>query len=63
MRVETNFLLTTSLVVLASFAAVPAQAVDVEATSVVEAVTVYPDGASVTRAVTVEMPSGTTRWS
>jgi len=58
MRVETNFLLTTSLVVLASFAAVPAQAVDVEATSVVEAVTVYPDGASVTRAVTVEMPSG-----
>jgi uncharacterized protein (TIGR02231 family) len=58
MRVDTNFLLTTSLVVLASLAAVPARAADVEATSVVEAVTVYPDGASVTRAITVELPGG-----
>jgi uncharacterized protein (TIGR02231 family) len=58
MRIATNRLLATSMVVLASLAAMPAEAANVEATSVVEAVTVYPDGASVTRAVTVELPSG-----
>jgi uncharacterized protein (TIGR02231 family) len=58
MRIDSNLPLTTGLVVLASLAAMPVNAATVEATSVVEAVTVYPDSASVTRAVTVELPGG-----
>ena len=58
MRIDTNLLLTRGLVVLALIAAMPAKAANLEATSVVEAVTVYPDGASVTRAVAVELPGG-----
>src|SRR5438477_4709120 len=58
MRIATNYFLMTSLVVFAWLAAVHARAATVEATSVVEAVTVYPDGASVTRAVTLELPGG-----
>jgi uncharacterized protein (TIGR02231 family) len=53
-----NCLLTTSLVALTAFAAVPARAADVDATSAVEAVTVYPDGASVTRTVTADVTAG-----
>ena len=58
MRIVTNRFVTTSLVVLAAFASMEARAANVEATSVVDAVTVYPDGASVTRAVTVDLASG-----
>ena len=58
MRTIANGLVTTSLVVVAAFAAVPAQAADVDATSAVDAVTVYPDGASVTRVITLDLPSG-----
>lgn len=58
MRIATRCLVTTSLVAFASLAAMQARAASVEATSVVEAVTVYPDGATVTRAVTVELPGG-----
>jgi len=47
-----------ALVVLTTFAATRAEAADVEAASAVDAVTVYPDGASVTRVVTVELPAG-----
>jgi uncharacterized protein (TIGR02231 family) len=53
-----NNLVETDLVLLTAFAAAPAQAVDVEATSVIDAVTVYPDGASVTRVITLDLPSG-----
>ncbi|MES2196841.1 MAG: mucoidy inhibitor MuiA family protein [Pseudomonadota bacterium] len=53
-----NILVTTSLVALASLAAMPAQAADIETTSAVDAVTVYPDGASVTRVITLDLPSG-----
>jgi uncharacterized protein (TIGR02231 family) len=53
-----NRLVTTSLVVFAALAAMPARAADIEATSAVDAVTVYPDGASVTRAITADLPSG-----
>ncbi|MDB5584392.1 MAG: hypothetical protein JWR80_9568 [Bradyrhizobium sp.] len=53
-----NILVTTGLVALASLAAMPAQAVDIEASSAVDAVTVYPDGASVTRLITLDLPSG-----
>jgi uncharacterized protein (TIGR02231 family) len=50
--------LVASLVVFTALAAMQAKAADVEATSAVDAVTVYPDGASVTRAITVDLPSG-----
>jgi uncharacterized protein (TIGR02231 family) len=59
MRVIANYLVTTtSLVVLAGLAAMPAQAADLEAKSSVDAVTVYPDGASVTRVIALDLPGG-----
>src|SRR5438874_7609919 len=58
MRLIANSLITTSLVVLTALAAVPAQAADVDATSAVDAVTVYPDGASVTRIISLDLPAG-----
>ena len=58
MRTIANSLVTTSLVVLAALAAVPARAADLDATSAVDAVTVYPDGASVTRVITLDLPAG-----
>jgi uncharacterized protein (TIGR02231 family) len=58
MRNVANRLVTTSLVTFAAFAAMPAKAANVEATSVVDTVIVYPDGASVTRAITVDLPAG-----
>jgi uncharacterized protein (TIGR02231 family) len=58
MHIVPRRLVTTSLVVFASFAAMQAKAANVEATSAVDAVTVYPDGASITRAIMVEIPGG-----
>jgi uncharacterized protein (TIGR02231 family) len=58
MHIVAARLVTTSLVVFASFAAIQAKAADVEAASAVDAVTVYPDGATITRAITVEIPGG-----
>jgi len=58
MRLLANSLVTTSLVVLTALATMPAQAANVEATSSVDAVTVYPDGASVTRVIAVDLPAG-----
>jgi uncharacterized protein (TIGR02231 family) len=58
MRLIANSLVTTSLVVLAAFAAGAAQAADVDATSAVDAVTVYPDSASVTRVIALDLPAG-----
>src|SRR5471030_289714 len=58
MRLIANSLVTTSLVVVAALAAVPARAADVDASSVVDAVTVYPDGASVTRAISADIAAG-----
>ena len=55
-----NILATTSLVAFAALAALPAQAADLEANSAVDAVTVYPDGASVTRVITLDLPAGDT---
>jgi uncharacterized protein (TIGR02231 family) len=54
----TNRVVMTSIIVLAAFATARAEAADVEAASAVDAVTVYPDGASVTRVVTVDLPAG-----
>ncbi|WP_454624776.1 mucoidy inhibitor MuiA family protein [Bradyrhizobium cenepequi] len=58
MRLIANCLVTTSLVLLTGLAALPARAADVDASSAVDAVTVYPDGASVTRVITLDLPSG-----
>ena len=58
MRIIANSLVTTSLVVVAVFAAVQAQAADLDAASAVDAVTVYLDGASVTRVIAVDIPAG-----
>jgi uncharacterized protein (TIGR02231 family) len=58
MPIVRNSLVTTSLVVFTALAAMQAQAANVEAASAVEAVTVYPDGASVTRAITADISAG-----
>ena len=58
MRVIANCLVTTSLVALAALAAMPAQAANLEASSSIDTVTVYPDGASVTRVIAVDLPAG-----
>jgi uncharacterized protein (TIGR02231 family) len=58
MRLIANCLVTTSLVVVAALAAAPARAADVDASSTVDAVTVYPDGASITRLITLDLPPG-----
>ncbi|MGB8397548.1 DUF4140 domain-containing protein, partial [Bradyrhizobium sp.] len=58
MRMIANSLVTASLVLATAFAALPAQAADLDVTSAVDAVTVYPDGASVTRVIALDLPSG-----
>jgi uncharacterized protein (TIGR02231 family) len=58
MRMIANGLVTTSLVLVAAVAASQARAADLDATSTVDAVTVYPDGASVTRLIALDLPSG-----
>ena len=58
MRSIANYLASTSLVLVMAFAAMPARAADLDATSAIDAVTVYPDGASVTRVITLDLPSG-----
>ena len=58
MRTLANSLLTTSLAVVAALPSCRRMAADLDVASTVDAVTVYPDGASVTRVVTVDLPSG-----
>ena len=58
MRMIANSLVTSGLVLVAAFAVAEVQAADLDATSAVDAVTVYPDGASVTRVITVDLPAG-----
>ena len=58
MRTIANHLVTTSLVVLTAFVALPAGAADLDVSSAVDAVTVYPDGASVTRVITLDLQAG-----
>src|SRR6201995_2291913 len=59
MRLISNYLATTSIVLVA-FAATPAIAADLDAASAIDAVIVYPDGASVTRVISLDLPSGDT---
>jgi uncharacterized protein (TIGR02231 family) len=58
MRLLSNYLATTSLVMLAALATTPLRAADLDATSAIDAVTVYPDGASVTRVISLDLPAG-----
>src|ERR1700746_1740928 len=51
-------LATTSLVLATALVGARAQAADIDANSAIDAVTVYPDGASVTRVITVDLASG-----
>ncbi|MGY3529753.1 MULTISPECIES: mucoidy inhibitor MuiA family protein [Bradyrhizobium] len=58
MRKITNCLVTTSLVLAGALVAGPLHAANLDAASQVDAVTVYPDGASVTRLITLDLPAG-----
>jgi uncharacterized protein (TIGR02231 family) len=58
MRLLADSLVTTCLVVLTALATMPAQAANMEATSSIDAVTVYPDGATATRIIAVDLPGG-----
>jgi len=49
---------TTSLALVTAFVALPALAADIDAASAIDAVLVYPDGASVTRVINVDLPAG-----
>jgi hypothetical protein len=62
MRLIANSLVTTSLVVVAALATEPVQAADLNAISAVDAVTVYPDGASVTRVIQLDFLRVTPQW-
>ncbi|MCP3472779.1 mucoidy inhibitor MuiA family protein [Bradyrhizobium sp. CCGUVB1N3] len=58
MRTIAKSLATTSLVLVTAAIALPSWAADLDATSAIDAVTVYPDGASVTRVITLDLPPG-----
>ncbi|UGY17485.1 mucoidy inhibitor MuiA family protein [Bradyrhizobium septentrionale] len=58
MRKIANCLVTTSLVLAGALVAEPLHAANLDAASQVDAVTVYPDGASVTRVITLDLPAG-----
>ena len=58
MRKIANCLVTTSLVLAGALVAGPLHAASLDAASQVDAVTVYPDGASVTRVITLDLPAG-----
>jgi uncharacterized protein (TIGR02231 family) len=51
-------LATTSLVLATALIGARAEAADIDANSAIDAVTVYPDGASVTRVINVDLPAG-----
>ncbi|WP_439358642.1 mucoidy inhibitor MuiA family protein [Bradyrhizobium sp. DASA03007] len=58
MRIIAKYLATTSLVLVTSAVAVPSWAADVDAKSAIDTVTVYPDGATVTRVISLDLASG-----
>ncbi|MBC9881431.1 mucoidy inhibitor MuiA family protein [Bradyrhizobium sp. INPA01-394B] len=58
MRTIARCLATTSLVLVTAAFASPSWAADVDATSAIDTVTVYPDGATVTRVMTIDLASG-----
>ncbi|TYL97005.1 mucoidy inhibitor MuiA family protein [Bradyrhizobium rifense] len=58
MRTIAKCLATTSLVLVTAALASPSWAADVDATSAIDTVTVYPDGATVTRVIAIDLTSG-----
>ena len=58
MRITAKCLATTSLVLVTTAFASPSWAAELDATSAIDTVTVYPDGATVTRVIAVDLPSG-----
>jgi len=58
MRIIARYLATTSLVLVTAALASPSWAADVDATSAIDTVTVYPDGATVTRVIAIDVASG-----
>ena len=58
MRLPLLLLLSASSSLLVLGAALPARADQIDATSAIDAVTVYPDAAIVTRAATIDLPAG-----
>ena len=58
MRITAKCLATTSLVLVTTAFASPSWATQLDATSAIDTVTVYPDGATVTRVIAVDLPSG-----
>lgn len=58
MRTIARCLATTSLVLVTTALASPSWAADVDATSAIDTVTVYPDGATVTRVIAIDLASG-----
>ena len=58
MRITARCLATTSLVLVTMATAAPSWAAELDTNSAIDAVTVYPDGATVTRVITIDLPSG-----
>lgn len=58
MRTIARCLATTSLVLVTAALASPSWAADVDATSAIDTVTVYPDGATVIRVIAIDLASG-----
>ncbi|WP_407193364.1 mucoidy inhibitor MuiA family protein [Bradyrhizobium sp. STM 3566] len=58
MRITARDLATTGLVLVTTAIASPSWAANVDATSTIETVTVYPDGATVTRVISLDLASG-----
>jgi uncharacterized protein (TIGR02231 family) len=58
MRITARCLATTSLVLVTMAMAPQSWAADLDASSAIDTVTVYPDGATVTRVIMVDLPSG-----
>ncbi|MBR0958202.1 mucoidy inhibitor MuiA family protein [Bradyrhizobium japonicum] len=58
MRITAKYLATTSLVLVTTALASPSWAANVDATSTIDTVTVYPDGATVTRVISLDLASG-----
>ncbi len=58
MRITARCLATTSLVLVSMATGSPSWAADVDTSSAIDAVTVYPDGATVTRVIALDLASG-----
>src|SRR4051794_41758121 len=60
MTIRKMGLVTTGLMLGAALTAAPGRAANLDVASVVDAVTVYPDGATVTRVISLDLPAGET---